>query len=396
MAKPVSFLVFAASVILVGINLRPILASIGPLLDAIQAETRLSDVSASLLTTLPVAMMGICLLATSRLRRLLGERWGVVVGIALIFIAALVRFTSPSGVQLLLSAVAGGIGIAVVQALIPITIRRRAGPDAAALMGLYSTSIMGGALIASVTAPWFAKLWGWQVALSIWALPALFGIFGWLANEKQPATTIAPPAASMHRQPRAWALLVFFGLATGAYTLVLAWLPPFFTQLGWTAQASGNILGALTAAEVVAGLAVSASAHRTLDRRLAMFTALFLLLTGMMMLALAPLDFAWPAAICAGLGIGALFPLSLIVSMDHSDSAESAGAIIGFVQGGGYILAATLPFAAGVIRENLSDLTPAWWLMSGICVTLAIIASRFRPGDRVSTGHAIAVPAAAV
>lgn len=103
------------------------------------------------------------------------------------------------------------------------------------------------------------------------------------------------------------------------------------------------------------------------------------------MLALCPLDFAWPAAICAGLGIGALFPLSMIVALDHSDSAETAGAIIGFVQGGGYILAATLPFAAGVLRQNLSELAPAWWFMSALCLALFAVAFRFRPTDKIGS-----------
>ena len=102
------------------------------------------------------------------------------------------------------------------------------------------------------------------------------------------------------------------------------------------------------------------------------------------MLSLSPLTFAWPAAILAGLGIGALFPLSLIVALDHGEASETAGVIVGFVQGGGYVLAATLPFASGVLRQNLSDLTPAWWLMSALCLVLALIAVRFRPTDRIA------------
>ncbi len=383
MAKPPAPLLFSASVILVGLNLRPILASIGPLLDLIQTDTGLSDTAASLLTTLPVSIMGICLLGMSWLRRTIGEKWGIVGGITMIAIASLARLTSPGTAQLLLTAAIGGIGIAMVQALMPMTIRRRAGSGAAGLMGFYSTAIMGGALIASIASPWIAERWHWPCALGLWALPAFLGILVWLPSDHRPSTTPTSVSMKMRGQPRAWTLLVFFGLATGAYTLVLAWLPPFFTQLGWSPQAAGNLLGALTAAEVVAGIAVSLLVARSSDRRPALMTALFLLLAGMLMLALSPLALAWIAAICAGLGIGALFPLSLIVSLDHSDSTDSAGAIVGFVQGGGYILAATLPFAAGVLRQNLADLTPAWWLMSALCLVLAAIALRLRPTDRL-------------
>ncbi|WP_454253693.1 hypothetical protein [Pseudomonas sp. Marseille-Q7302] len=45
-------------VLLVGLNLRPILAAIGPLLDGIQAATGLEGSGAGALTTLPIAAMG--------------------------------------------------------------------------------------------------------------------------------------------------------------------------------------------------------------------------------------------------------------------------------------------------------------------------------------------------
>ena len=76
--------------------------------------------------------------------------------------------------------------------------------------------------------------------------------------------------------------------------------------------------------------------------------------------------------------------MSLIVAMDHGGTAEQAGAIAGFVQGGGYVLAEILPLAAGLLRQVLSDLTPAWWLMAGLCFVLAGIAVRLRPGARIS------------
>ncbi|MCM2458753.1 CynX/NimT family MFS transporter [Rhizobium sp. CG4] len=386
MNKCPSSLLFFTSVILVGLNLRPILASIGPLLDGIQRDTGLNDSAASLLTTLPVVMMGVCLLGTSWLRRTIGEDRGILLGLALIFLGALARISGPTSTKLLLTATLGGIGIAIVQALMPTVVRRRAGSQTAQLMGLYSTAIMGGALLASMISPWLANIWGWPSALGAWALPALLAIASWLITRDSPQVIATSSALNIHRSPRAWALLAFFGLGTGAYTLVLAWLPPFFTQLGWSPQAAGNILGALTAAEVVAGIAVSLCVDRSHDRRPALLTALASLLVGMLMLCLAPLALAWPAAIFAGLGIGALFPLSLIVSLDHGEGSE-AGVILGFVQGGGYVLAATLPFVAGILRQNLSDLTPAWWLMSGLCVVLASIAIRLRPTDRICSSE---------
>lgn len=384
MPHPLGRPLFAVAVLFVAVNLRPTLASVSPLLDAIQGDTNLSDTDAGLLTTLPVVLMGGCLLATSRLKALFGERAGVAIGIALILLASLGRWAWPGRSQLIVTAVLGGVGIAIVQALMPAIIRNRAGVRTASLMGLYSTGIMGGALIASMASPWIARGSNWAAALGVWALPASIGLAAWWSvtdpSDGSESTTEAGP---VYGESRAWLLLALFGLGTGAYTLVLAWLPPFYTQLGWSAPAAGAALGAITFAEVIAGIVVSLWIDRFRDRRPALFAAIGALLLGLLCLCLEPLSLAWPAALFAGLGIGALFPLSLIVAMDHGETAGEAGAIVGFVQGGGYVVAAVLPLLAGLLRQNLFNLTPAWWLMAGLCLVLALITLCLRPGDRI-------------
>lgn len=376
---------FPATIVLVGINLRPTMAAIGPLLDVIERETRLNDTGASLLTTLPVSLMGICLLGTARLKAALGERLGIAAGIALILLACLGRWIWANAGSMLITAIAGGVGIAMVQALMPTVIRHRSGHRSATMMGVYSTAIMSGAMVSGAASPWIAHCLGWPAALGIWMFPALAGLPAWWGVTSQsdvlPTGSVQRP---VYGKPRCWLLLAFFGLGTGAYTLVLAWLPPFYTKLGWSTEAAGALLGTVTFAEVIAGIAVSALIGRSPDRRPALFASIGALFAGMLCLCLAPISFAWPAAFLIGFGIGALFPLSLIVAMDHGESAGDAGAIAAFVQGGGYVLAALLPLIAGLFREHLLSLTPAWWLMAALCFVLAVIAITLHPGDRVS------------
>ena len=80
-----------------------------------------------------------------------------------------------------------------------------------------------------------------------------------------------------------------------------------------------------------------------------------------------------------GLGIGGLFPLSLIVAMDHHDNAEIAGTLAGIVQGIGYLIAAFSPFLAGVIRDRLGDFALAWIGLGALYVLLIAMALRFNP-----------------
>ena len=87
--------------------------------------------------------------------------------------------------------------------------------------------------------------------------------------------------------------------------------------------------------------------------------------------------------ILLGCGIGALFPLSLIVSMDHVTEPVGAGALLGFVQGGGYIIASSMPFIAGLIRQHSASLAQAWMVMAAGVVLLLLIALRFAPGGKL-------------
>ncbi|RQR40998.1 MFS transporter [Burkholderia sp. Bp8994] len=374
-----------AAVVLVGLNLRPALAAIGPLLDMIQRATGIGDGAASLLTTIPILLMGLGALGARWLQRVTGIAGGVWLGVVLIGLACASRFGAQHAWLLLASAGCAGIGIAMVQALLPGFVKAHFATRIGGAMGVYSTSIMGGAVLASVVAPFAAARWSWLVALAGWALPAAVAALAWpLASRggDAPASgpTAAPPMqARPSRSPRAWRLAMFFGIATGAYTLVLAWLPPYYMRLGWSPTAAGSLLGGVTLAEVVAGLAISATIDRLPDRRPALHAAIASLFAGLLVMLAAPDTLAMPAALLLGAGIGALFPLSLIVTVDHAATPADAASLTGFVQGVGYLVAGLFPFAAGIVRQHLADLTPAWIAMACLCVVLFALAAGFAP-----------------
>ncbi|KWI58202.1 MFS transporter [Burkholderia cepacia] len=372
-----------AAIVLVGLNLRPALAAVGPLLDMIQRATGIGDGAASLLTTIPILLMGLGALSARRLQRVTGIAGGVWLGVALIGLACASRIGAQHAWLLLASACCAGVGIAMVQALLPGFVKAHFATRIGGAMGVYSTSIMGGAVLASVVAPFAAARWGWLAALAGWALPAAVAALAWPLASRGGNTLAAGPASATHarpsRSPRAWRLALFFGIATGAYTLVLAWLPPYYMRLGWSPTAAGSLLGGVTLAEVVAGLTISATIDRLPDRRPALHAAIASLFVGLLVMLAAPEALALPAALLMGAGIGALFPLSLIVTVDHAATPADAASLTGFVQGIGYLIAGLFPFAAGIVRQHLADLTPAWVAMACLCVALFALAAGFAP-----------------
>lgn len=385
-----SRLLIITAIVAIALNLRPVIAAIGPLLDIVETETGLSHTQSSLLTTLPVFVMGVCALFGRHITALFTEYQGISLGVALIFIGCGLRYFDTSSFSLLLTAVVAGMGIALAQTLIPAFIKRNFNVEAGRVFALYTTGIMAGAAIAASSSAKLAEQAGWSFALSVWAMAALLALSLWLWATKKEApftllnhnSTQAKPQ-NFWRNRRAWELMIFFGVGTAAYTLVLAWLPPYYTSLGWEPSEAGFLLGGLTLAEVIAGFGVSAWIGKFNDRRQPLFAALILLIAGLVCLIFAPLTLAVLASLLLGLGIGALFPLSLILTLDHIQDPTEAGILTAFVQGGGYIIASLMPLLAGILRDQFSDLAHAWVAMMIGAVLLVLLCLRFSPATYV-------------
>lgn len=371
--------IFAFVAFTVGLNLRPILAAIGPLFPILQREAGLSATEFSLLTTLPVAMMGLAALSGPWLLARIGAVRGITAGLGILLLACSLRGFSASLAGLMMTALAGGASIGMIQALMPALIKKEYAQSAGTLMSLFSTGIMAGAALAAASAE---PLFTWltlQPALAVAGLLALLALIFWFMWVRQRPAENTPYADVAVSSSRTGLLLLFFGIGTGAYTLVLAWLPPLYIQAGWSARSSGYMLAWLTLTEVMAGFAVSALIHRFSDRRVPLIVVLSLLLAGLMCLLLSPGTTPVASTLLLGIGIGALFPLSLIVTLDHARTPAEAGKLLSRVQGGGYMIAALMPLVAGIVRDSAASLNSAWLIMSAGVVVLMAMAMRFKP-----------------
>ncbi|MGH8360528.1 MAG: MFS transporter, partial [Pseudomonas sp.] len=160
--------------VVLGLNLRPILSSISPLLGEIRLATGLSFQSSALLTSLPVICMGLVALVGVRLEAKLGERRGIALGLMMILLACLARWLFGQAPALLATALFGGAGVALIQALVPAMIKRQFHQRVPLAMGVYSASLMGGGGLAALLSPLVAgHFQQWQAGLGIWLLPAL-------------------------------------------------------------------------------------------------------------------------------------------------------------------------------------------------------------------------------
>lgn len=380
--------VWLAAIVLTGINLRPLLTSISPLMTTIRAATGLSFYGASLLTSLPVVAMGVGAFGAGALTRTIGETRGVALGLLAIALACAARWSASSGAALLATALLAGVGVAAIQALLPAVMKQRFHARVPLAMGVFSASIMGGGGLGASLSPWVSRAaQSWHAGLAVWALPAFVALLCWWAlNRQSPSNGAAAHAASRHAAPlslwrtrRAWTLGLYFGIVNGGYTSLVAWLPAFYQQRGVSVAASGSLLAGMTVFQAAAALLLPLAAAPFRDRRPWLTLGLSAQLAGLLGL------IVWPDAApllwvgVAGAGLGGTFSLTLVTAMDHSADHRVAGKLVAFTQGVGFIVAAIAPVVAGLVRGWSGSFGGAWIMLAGCAVAMIAVGFLFSP-----------------
>ncbi|SQC43939.1 cyanate transport protein CynX [Klebsiella pneumoniae] len=322
-------------------------------------------------------------LAAGWVDRYIGQKRSIALSLLIIAAGALLREIAPNSGLLLTSALAGGIGIGIIQAAIPAVIKHLFPRRTPLVMGLWSAALMGGGGLGAAFTPWLAShSAAWHDALAWWALPALLALLSWLAICRQlpraPHQTSASPRVAIIGQRRAWTLGLYFGLINAGYASLIAWLPPYYIQLGDSAQYSGSLLALLTVGQTAGALLLPALARQE-DRRQLLLLALALQLIGFCGFIWLPEHFSALWAIACGVGLGGAFPLCLVLALDHAGQPAVAGRLVAFMQGIGFIIAGLSPWLSGLLRSLSGNYTLDWsW--HAICVLLLMaLTLRFIP-----------------
>lgn len=374
--------IFLATVMLVGLSLRPFITAIGPLAGAIGAETGLGLTGLSLLTLIPILLMGAMAFAAPPLRARFGERRLMLLALLVLALGSGLRFWVSEGWQLVATAALLGLGAALIQALFPGVVKARFPQRAGLMMGLYSGMLMGGGALGARLAPMIADTTGnWHLGLGwVAALPVLALL---LARRVLPAAAGTKGKAADHdrliARPRIWLLMLCFGLVNGGYSSVVAWLAPFYQEQGQSAAQSGGLLAILALCQAAAALGLPVLAGRGPDRRGWIWLALAMQAAGFLGLVLRPDLHPWLLAGILGAGLGGCFSLSLIVALEHAADPGRAGAISALMQGGGFLIAALPPFVLAQIHRMTGSFTMGWALHLVCVAVVAGLVLRLAP-----------------
>ena len=376
-------------VVAVALNLRPAIAAVPPLLDAIQADLGLSATGAGLLTALPVVCMGVFAPAGTALGRRVGRETAVSCALALVAFGTLVRGLGESMVPLYGGTLVAGIGIAMGGALLPGVVKAWFPARAGAVTGLYTAGLVAGAMLASAaTVPLSHVLGGgWAAAIAAWGLLTVAALVAWVPATRRLRATAEPPAPGRLRLPWgsgvAWRITLYMGSQSLLYYAALTWLSPLYLAAGWSASRAGLLLGLFSLTQVFSALAVPAMVDRTGDHRpwvvLCVGTATAMLAA----IGLVPTAAPWAWAALLGLGVGGMFALALTMLVRQASTPAAAARLSGMALLVGYLIAATGPVLAGAVYDAVGSYRAPFLMLAGIGVGTLVVGVSVRPSARV-------------
>lgn len=387
LSRPAPVVPLLAAVVLVALNLRPAVASVPPLLDTIQRQLGLSSAAAGLLTTLPVLCMGVFAPAGSVLARRLGRERALGAALGVVAAGTFLRGAAPDLAALFGGTLLVGVGIAVAGALLPGLVKAYFPHHTGAATGLYTAGLTGGAAIAAAaTVPVSSALGlGWDTALAAWGLLAVAALLVWwpLARRAGGALDEVVVHGLPWRHRTAWLLALYTGGQSLLYYTALTWLAPLYVSRGWTPGHAGLLLAVFSVTQVLSALAVPAAADRTGDHR-----PWLVLCTGttgavLAVLALAPGAAPWLWVVLLGLAVGGAFALALTMVARLAHTPDAAARLSGMTFLVGYLVAASGPVLAGVLRDAFAGFRVPYLALAGLAVLTLTIGAAIRPSARV-------------
>lgn len=351
-----------AAIVLLALNLRVAVGSVGVVLDPLRADLGMSATVAGVLTTLPVLCFAVFGATTGRVVRALGLDRTAAALLVVTGAGLALRPLVDAPVPFLALTVVSLAGCAIGNVALP-ALAKEHFPDRLPLISsLYGAALMGGATLGSVlTVPIADALGDWRIGLGAWAVLALAALLPWLpvALREGRAGRIdrprGPTLLRLARSPLAWACALFFGLQSAQAYAQFGWFPAMLTDAGLDSGHAGLAQGLIPTVGIPVTLLLPALIRRTGDRPVLPWVFALVTAAGWLGVLLAPASapFLWAALL--GLG-GCAFTWVLTMFGRRTESPGGTAGLSAFAQSVGYLVAGLGPFGTGLLH----DLTGSW------------------------------------
>ncbi|MBA2777601.1 MFS transporter [Billgrantia kenyensis] len=382
--NPRRIALFLLLMVLVGLNLRPALSSLAPLLLRIKADTGLTPLAIGALTTLPVLCLGIFAPLAPWLAKRTGPENALALALGGLILGLFLR-GMPAVALLFVGTLLVGAAIGIAGTLLPALVKRELPGGADLMTGVYTMALcLGGALGAGLSIPLANLLGGWRFSLVSWGLLAGIALLAWITlMPRSPRQATATPTGGSMRQllgqPLAWQVMLLMGTQSSLAYIVFGWLPTLLQARGYSESEAGWLMGASVMVQLISALGAPWLARFSRDQRPALLLVLGCVGAGLWLLLQAGEAWRWPGVVLLGLGQGGSFSLALTLIVLRTANSRLAGKLSGLAQGGGYTLAAMGPLGVGVLLQlevSMTTMTSVLLLIVAVAAGFALLAGR--------------------
>lgn len=393
--------VLPAAIVLIALNFRGPIVAPAPVIGDVRVDLGLTATVAGLLTTIPVLCFSLATPFASWVIAKADPERAVSLSLVIVLAGTVLR-SVPSATALLVGTAVIGIGITIGNVVVPVVIRRDTSPERVGLVtGVYTSALNVGSMITSLgTAP-IAAVWGWPVAIAVWAVFAVVAAAGWTyavgtraawrrpeRTEPVPATgpvelltetgsirtvsTSGAPTVRPARRLITWGLTLAFGGQAFSYYALTAWIPTLLhDEIGFSAESSGASSSVFQILAVVGALGVPVLATRWRPRAIVALVGTLWLAMPLGLLFAPQLWLLWSVLGGAAQGGGITVIFIIIVRIVTSD--DDARRMSAFVQGGGYLIGSAGPLVAGSLHGATGDWTAPLLVVLVAVLTLGVV-----------------------
>lgn len=393
-----------AAIVLVALNFRGPIVAPAPVIGDIRADLGLTATVAGLLTTIPVLCFALATPLASWVIAKADPERAVSLSLVVVLVGTVIR-SLPSTAGLLVGTAVIGIGITIGNVVVPVVIRRDTSPERVGLVtGVYTSALNVGSMTTSLATAPIAAVWGWPVAIALWAVLAVVAGLAWTyavgarAAWRRPAvaepvvetgpidqvlgtgsirTVPAATSAGTVRPARrliTWGLTLAFGGQAFSYYALTAWIPTLLhDEIGFSKESSGASSSVFQILAVVGALGVPVLAAKWRPRAIIALVGFFWLAMPLGLLFAPQLWLLWSILGGAAQGGGITVIFIVIVRIVSSDA--DARRMSAFVQGGGYLIGSAGPLVAGSLHGATGDWTAPLLVVLVAVLTLGFVGS---------------------
>ncbi|WP_018932062.1 CynX/NimT family MFS transporter [Gracilibacillus lacisalsi] len=368
-------ILFIIGIILLAFNLRPAITSVGPIIGIIREELSISNWSAGFLTSLPLIAFAFMSPIAPRIANRTTNEKALLYGLITLLIGIWIRSTA-SITLLFVGTILIGVGIAIINVILPSLIKSNFPEKIGLMTGVYTTSMSIFAALASGFSVPLTTTAGleWQWSLASWSLLVIIGIVVWLiamnkAPLKEDKELYEPSTVQLLRSPVAWQVTLFMGLQSFLFYVTISWLAEILIYNDFSGSVAGWYVAYMQFISLPATFFTPVIAGKLKNQQPVVAVFGMSGIIGYSMLYFEPGMIGTTIAITLiGMMLGASISLALALLGLRTTNARQAAELSGMAQSFGYLLASIGPIVIGLIFDIANHWQPS--IMTILIVTL--------------------------